>query len=87
MSSFREDIWYKINSLPKNGILDRPKLKALNFAGNNLNIAKMIISLFYKVENIVGKGENAGYQHFLLSPQAFQKACFSGSLKLGLCGK
>ena len=26
------------------------------------------------VENIVGKGENAGYQHFLLFPQCFQKA-------------
>ena len=27
-----------------------------------------------RVENIVGKGENAGYQHFLLFPQIFQKA-------------
>ena len=26
------------------------------------------------VESIVVKGENAGYQHFLLSPQCFQKA-------------
>ena len=26
-----------------------------------------------QVENIVGKGENAGYQHFLLFPQCFQK--------------
>ena len=33
------------------------------------------------VENIVGKGENAGYQHFLLFPQCFQKASFLGSLK------
>ena len=24
-------------------------------------------------ENIVGKGENAGYQHFLLFPQYFQR--------------
>ena len=24
-----------------------------------------------RVENIVGKGENAGYQHFLLFPQCF----------------
>ena len=35
-----------------------------------------------RVENIVGKGENAGYQHFLLFPQCFQKASFSGSLKV-----
>ena len=27
-----------------------------------------------KVENIVGKEENAGDQHFLLFPQCFQKA-------------
>ena len=32
-------------------------------------------------ENIVGKGENAGYQHFLLFPQCFQKAPLSGLLK------
>ena len=25
------------------------------------------------VENIVGKGENAGYQHFLLSPIVFKE--------------
>ena len=29
------------------------------------------------VENIVGKAENAGHQHFLLFPQCFQKvSCF-----------
>ena len=32
---------------------------------------KFVIGL---VENIVGKGENAVYQHFLLFPQCFQKA-------------
>ena len=39
-------------------------------------------SAFDTVENIVGKEENAGFQHFLLFPQCFQKASFSGSLKL-----
>ena len=34
----------------------------------------MIISVFDKIQNIVGNGENAGYQHFLLFPQCFQKA-------------
>ena len=38
---------------------------------------------FGKVENIVGKGENAGHQHFLLFPQSFSKA-FS---LWGLCSK
>ena len=36
------------------------------------------------VENIVGKGENAGHQHFLLFPQCFQKVYFSGLLKVGI---
>ena len=39
------------------------------------------------VENIVGKGENAGYQHFLLFPQCFQNASFPGSLKVGIVWK
>ena len=36
----------------------------------------MLISVFDRVENIVGKGDNAGYQHFLLFPQCFVKAIF-----------
>ena len=42
----------------------------------------MMIFVLDRVENIVGKGENAGYQHFLLFPGCFQKASFSGSLKV-----
>ena len=49
-----------------------------------INVAKMIISVSYWVENIVGKGENAGYQHFLLFQQCFQKASPLGSLKVGI---
>ena len=37
-----------------------------------------------RLENLVGKGENAGYQHFLLFPQCFQKFCMSESLKAGI---
>ena len=37
-----------------------------------------------RVENIVGKGENAGYKHFLLFPQCFQKASCTGSFKVGI---
>ena len=38
-------------------------------------------------ENIVGKGENAGYQHFLLFQQCFQGLLSSGSYtsNWGLC--
>ena len=47
----------------------------------------MIISAFDSVENIVGKGENAGYQHFLLFPQCFEKASFLDTSKeVSLCG-
>ena len=33
----------------------------------------MVMSLFHTVENTVGKGENAGYQYFLLFPHGFPK--------------
>ena len=37
---------------------------------------KMAESQFsIRVENTVGKGEIAGYEHFLLFPQCFQKTC------------
>ena len=39
------------------------------------------------VENIVRKGENAGYQHFHLFLQCFQKTFFQGRSKFGSCGK
>ena len=41
------------------------KLKA--FADNKLNAGKIKISLFDRVENTGGKGENAGYQHLSFS--------------------
>ena len=43
-----------------------------------------MISVFDRLKNIVGKGKNAGYQHFLLFPQCSQKASFLGSLKVGI---
>ena len=41
-------------------------------------IMKLIIDW---LENIVGKGENAGCQQFLLVPQWFEKPSFTGSLR------
>ena len=41
----------------------------------------------YRTENVVGKGESVGYQHFLLFPQCFHKASFSRSLKVGMLCK
>ena len=60
--------------------MDVTKFKA--FADEKLNVAKMTISLCDRVENTVGNEENAGYQHFLLSPQCFPKPSSLGSLKV-----
>ena len=32
-----------------------------------------MISVFNRIENIMGKWENAGYKHLLIPPQCFQK--------------
>ena len=37
--------------------------------------------LYKWIENIVGKGEIAHYEQFLLFPQCFKKACFPGASK------
>ena len=69
-----------VNSLPNDKILALTKLKA--FADDKLIVAKRIISVFDMAENIVGKGENAGNQHFLLFPQCFRKVSHTGLLKV-----
>ena len=56
------------------------KLKA--FGDDKLKVPIMEISTFDRVENTEGKGENAGYQHFLLFPLCFPKASALGSLKV-----
>ena len=70
------------NSLPDDKILDLSKLKA--FSDDNLNVYQKLKFALGRVENIVGKGENAGYQHFLLFPQCFLKNSLTGSLKVGI---
>ena len=69
--------------LPNDKILDWSKLKA--FAENE-HLAEKLKPVLERVENIVGKGENAGYQHFLLFPQCFQRPSLSGSLKVRILG-
>ena len=71
------------NSLPNEKISNWSKLKA--FADDKIIMTEILIFLLLRmVENTVGKGENAGYQHFLLFPQCFQKASF---FFLKLCGE
>ena len=53
---------FVFNSLPNNNILDWTKFKA--FVDDKLNVAKIMTSVFDLVEDIVGKGENAGIFSF-----------------------
>ena len=72
-----------LNPLPDDNILGLPKMKA--FADDKLNVIENIKVVFHRIENIAGKEENAGYQHFLLFPQCFQKAFFLQCVKSRLC--
>ena len=46
------------------------------FADNKIKVTEKLKFGLGTVENTVGKGENAGHQHFLLFQQCFQKASF-----------
>ena len=59
------------NPFPLDKILDQTKLKA--FANDKLNVTKMIISVFDKVENIVGKGEIACTSNFSFSHDVLKR--------------
>ena len=56
--------------------------ECINFADDKINVTENFKLVLRKVKKIVGKAENASYQHFLLFPQYFQKATFSASLKV-----
>ena len=58
------------NPFPHNKILDQAKLKV--FADGKFNVTKMIISVFHRVENIVGKGEIACISNFSFSLNVFK---------------
>ena len=75
----------QLHPLPDNQMLAFPKLKA--FADNKLNITQNFKSVLVQLKNIVGKGENNGYQHFLLFPECFQKSFISETLKAGIVSK
>ena len=55
-------------------------------ADNKLNFAEKLIFVLGMIENIVGKGQNADYQHFLLFPKYFQKASILGLLVMVIFG-
>ena len=61
-------------SLLNDKISDLPKMKA--FTGNKITLTQKLF--FESVENITGKGENAGYQHFFRLSKCFHKASSLG---------
>ena len=60
-----------IHSLPNDIILGMSKFEAS--ADDKFSVTEIMGFVFERVENIVGKGENAGYQHFLVFPTMFSK--------------
>ena len=69
-------------NLPNRRILGMSKLKG--FADDKINVTQKLNFISVMVEIIVGKVENAGYQHFLLFENAFKGFLSQGHLKLGL---
>ena len=67
-------------SLLNNKNLVWSKLKA--FADDKISVTENLKFVLGRVKNM-GKGENAGYQHFLLF-SFFQKALSAVSLKVGI---
>ena len=65
--------------VPKPQILDTSK-----FADDSSNLDENGRKFFNRVENTVGKGEIARFQHFLLFPQCFQKTYTLQTNKTGL---
>ena len=61
-------------------ITDQSKFKAF---ADRLNSTQKLIGVLGVLENIVQKGDNAGYQHCLLFPQCFLKPFSTRLLKSG----
>ena len=65
-----------LNFFPNDKILDITKLKT--FADDKINVAQMMISLFDRVENIVGKGEMLDTSIFSFSRNVFKMPLSQG---------
>ena len=61
--------WF--NFVVNDKTLNSSTWRALNFEGKKLKVAQMMKFVLDGVVNTVGKGENAGYQHFLLFSTMF----------------
>ena len=67
-------VWWRVYSLPNDKILEWSKIIA--YADDKINVTQNLNFVLRRVENILGKGENAGYQYFLLFPKMFSKSFF-----------
>ena len=65
----------RIHSLPNTKILDWSKL---TFADDTIHVTQKLKFALGGIENIVGKGENAGHQHFLFSQNVFKRLLCQG---------
>ena len=63
-----------INPSPNDSILDWSNFKA--FADDKMKVTEKLKSVVGRVETIMGKGVNAGYQHFLPFRTMFSKDFF-----------
>ena len=68
-------------SLPNDKILDRSKLEACT--DDKINMSENFEVVLWRVENIVKKGKNADFQHFLFA-SVFSKGLFDGVLEVGI---
>ena len=63
--------YWDFNPFPHDKVLDQSKLTAI--VEDKLNVIKMIISVFDRVENIVGKGGIACTSNFSVSHNVFKR--------------
>ena len=69
------------NPLPNNKILDLSKFK--EHADNKINVTQKLKSVMGRVENILGKGENAVTSIFFFSQNVCKRLLFSLKVVLG----
>ena len=62
------------NSSPSDKILSLSKFKAS--ADDKIIVTQKLKLVLGREKNIMGKGENTGYQHFFLFPHCFRKLYF-----------
>ena len=67
----------RVKPFPKRQNLDSSKLK--HFADDNFKFDENGSNFSKRVENLVGKGEIARYEQFLIFPQCFQKICIANT--------